>query len=49
MTAKSKILAENEVKKLATMLAPISFVFPPRKYPHKENMFFVESNWNKLG
>ena len=47
MTAKSKIIAENEVKKLATMLAP--FVFPPRKYPHKENMFFVESNWNKLG
>ena len=49
MTAKSKILAENEVKKLATMLTPISFVFPPRKYPHKENMFFVESNCNKLG
>ena len=20
-----------------------------RKYPHKENMFFVESDWNKLG
>ena len=36
MTATSKILAENEVKKLATMLAPISFVFPPRKYPHKK-------------
>ena len=41
--------SQVEVKKLATMLAPISFVFPPRKYPHKENMFFVESNWNKLG